>query len=74
VGAINAAFAAPPATLQALTRVGAIQLRVPDSTAYKVSADAGVGKATVRVRESASSGHVITASTDVGTILVAPPG
>ena len=74
VGAISAAFAVPPATLQAVTRVGAISLRVPDSTAYTVSADARVGKATVRVRESASSAHAITATTDVGAILIAPPG
>jgi Putative adhesin len=74
VGAINATFAAPPATIQAVTRVGAINLRVPDSTAYKVNADAHVGKATVSVRQSASSTHAITASTDVGAIVIAPPG
>jgi hypothetical protein len=74
VGAVNATFAAPPATIQAVTRVGAIKLSVPDSTAYKVSADAHVGKATVSVRESASSAHAITATTDVGAIVIAPPG
>ena len=74
VGAINAAFAAPPATIRAVTRVGAIRLRVPDGTAYRVSADAHVGKATVSVRESASSAHAITATTDVGAIVIAPPG
>jgi hypothetical protein len=74
VGAINAAFAAPPATIQAATRVGAIKLRVPDSTAYRVSADAHIGKATVSVRESASSAHAITATTDVGAIVIAPTG
>jgi len=74
VGAINASFSAPPATIQAVTRVGAIRLRVPDSTAYRVSADAHVGKATVSVRESASSTHAITATTDVGAIVIGPPG
>jgi hypothetical protein len=74
VGAINAAFAAPPATIRAVTRVGAIKLRVPGSTAYRVSADARVGRASVSVRESASSTHAITASTDVGAIVIAPPG
>ena len=74
VGAINAAFAVPPTTLRAVTRVGAIKLSVPDAAAYKVSADAHLGKATVSVRESASSAHSITATTDVGAIVIAPPG
>jgi hypothetical protein len=74
VGAINATFTVPPTTLRAVTRVGAIKLSVPDTTAYKVSADAHLGKATVSVRESASSAHSITATTDVGAIVIAPPG
>jgi hypothetical protein len=47
-------------------------VHVPGTTSYKVAADARVGKTTVSARQSASSGHAITATTDVGAIVVAP--
>jgi len=47
-------------------------VHVPGSTSYKVVADARVGKTTVSAPQSASSGHVITTTTDVGVIVVAP--
>jgi hypothetical protein len=72
VGAVTAAFATPPAMVQAVTRVGAVTVRVPGSASYRVSAKAHVGKATVSVRQSASAAHVITATTDVGAIVVGP--
>lgn len=71
-GGITAAFATPPATVQAVARVGAISLRVPGGVSYRVFAAAHVGKATVSVPQSSSSAHVITATTDVGTIVVEP--
>jgi hypothetical protein len=71
VGAINAAFASPPATLHAVARVGAITLTMPGGTSYQVTTDAHVGKATVSVPTSASAGHAITATTDVGAIRIA---
>jgi hypothetical protein len=70
VGGITATFTGTPATIQALARVGAITLHVPGGATYKVSADADVGKATVSVPQSSSSGHVITATTNVGTISI----
>ena len=72
VGGISASFAATPATVRASARVGAITLHVPGTASYRVAADAHVGKATVSTRQSSSSAHVITATTDVGAILVAP--
>jgi hypothetical protein len=69
-GGISASFTAAPATLRAVARVGTVDLHVPGSVAYKVSADAHVGHADVGVRQSSSSGHVITATTDVGSINV----
>jgi len=71
-GGITAAFAAPPTTVQAVARVGAITLRVPGGVSYRVTADAHVGKATVSIPQSSSSAHVITATTDVGAITVGP--
>lgn len=73
VGAITAAFTAAPATVRATANVGAVTVRVPAGTSYQVSADARIGKATISVPQSPSASHVITATTDVGTILVGPP-
>jgi hypothetical protein len=72
VGAISASFAAAPATVQASANVGAITLHVPGTASYKVTADAHVGKATVSTAQDPSSAHAITATTDVGAILIAP--
>jgi hypothetical protein len=71
-GGISASFTSAPATLRAVARVGTVDLHVPGSVAYKVSADAHVGHAEIGVRQSSSSGHVITATTDVGSINVSP--
>jgi hypothetical protein len=72
VGGITAAFTSSPTVVQALTRVGAITLRVPGGASYHVSAHAHLGKATVSVPQSSSSGHAITATTDLGTVLIGP--
>jgi hypothetical protein len=72
VGGINVTFAATPATVEALTRIGAITLRVPGSASYKVSVDDHLGKVTVSVRQSSSAPRAITATTDVGAVLIAP--
>jgi hypothetical protein len=72
VGGISATFAAAPATIQAMTRVGGIMLRVPGTVSYKVSVDAHLGKATVSVPQDSSSPHAITVTDDVGTVLIGP--
>ena len=71
VGGISASFAAAPTT-SGFGQVGAITLHVPGTASYKVTADARVGKTTVSAPQSASSGHAITATTDVGAIIIAP--
>ena len=72
VGGISASFTVAPTAVRASANVGAITVHVPGTTSYKVAADARVGKTIVRARQSASSSHVITATTDVGAIVVAP--
>jgi len=72
VGGISATFTAAPTAVRASANVGAIRVRVPGTTSYKIVADARVGKTTVSARQSASSSHAITATTDVGAIVVAP--
>ena len=69
-GGITASFTAAPGTIAAVAHVGAIILHVPGQDSYKVSADARVGHADVGVRQSSSSDHVITATTDVGAIKI----
>jgi hypothetical protein len=70
-GGIGASFTAAPVTLQATARIGSVDLQVPGTVSYKVSADAHIGHADVGVRQSSSSGHAITATTDVGSIKIA---
>jgi hypothetical protein len=72
VGAISASFAAAPTAVRASVNVGAITVHVPGTTSYKVAADARVGKTTISAPQSDSSGHAITATTDVGAIVIAP--
>jgi hypothetical protein len=72
VGGISASFTVAPTAVRASANVGAITVHVPGTTSYTVTADARVGKTIVRARQSASSSHVITATTDVGAIVVAP--
>jgi hypothetical protein len=73
VGGIGATFETTPIAIQALAKVGAITLRVPSTASYKISVSARLGQATVNVPQSSSSAHAITASTDVGGILIASP-
>jgi hypothetical protein len=71
-GGISATFTAAPAMVEALTKVGAITVRVPSSESYRVSVYDHFGKAMVSVRRSSSAPHAITAGTDVGAVLIAP--
>ena len=70
VGAITADFAAAPVTITAVTRIGAITLRVPSAASYMVIANASFGQATVRIPQDPSAPHTIRATADVGAILV----
>jgi hypothetical protein len=72
VGGISATFTATPTTVEAFTRVGGITLHVPGLAAYRVTVHDDLGRATVSVRQSAVAPHVITATADVGAVLVAP--
>jgi len=71
-GAIDAAFAAPPAAITATTSVGAVTLRVPGNVSYRVDASATVGAVEVSVTRSAGASREITASTRTGAIIIEP--
>jgi hypothetical protein len=71
-GGIIATCSAPPRSLRASTKLGPITVTVPGAVAYQISTRTFVGTSTVTVRRSASSPYAITASSDVGSISIAP--
>jgi len=71
-GGVTATFSAAPRSVSASTTVGPISLTVPGTVPYKVSTHTYVGTSTVTVGESATSAHVIHASSDLGSISISP--
>ncbi len=73
VGAINAVFTAAPATVHAAAGVGGVTIRVPGSATYQVNIPSGgLGTPMISVPESATSRHVINASSNEGPVVIAP--
>lgn len=71
-GGIDATFSAAPSSVHATTNVGPISLTLPGSAAYQVSTHAYVGSSTVTVPRNPASPHVISASSDLGSITISP--
>lgn len=71
-GGVVATFSVAPETVNAATNLGSVTLTVPRAVAYKVTTHTYVGTSTVTVRRSATSRHVINASSDVGSVSVNP--
>jgi hypothetical protein len=71
-GGIIAAFTRVPDSVETSTDVGAISITVPGSASYKINTHTYVGSSKVSVRKSASSPHVINASSDLGSITIDP--
>jgi hypothetical protein len=71
-GEIDVSFSAPPAAITAITDVGAITLRVPDTVQYHVTASATVGDVHVGVSRSTAATRAINASTRTGSITIEP--
>jgi hypothetical protein len=71
VGSIDASFATAPARLSARSDTGAVTIRVPAGTSYAVAAHTDVGAVHVSVSRATSAGHVIDASTNIGSVTVA---
>jgi hypothetical protein len=73
LGEIDAAFTAAPASVNASSGMGAITIRVPRTVSYCVSTQAGgLGAANVSVPVDPASSHMISATTQMGTITIAP--
>jgi hypothetical protein len=71
-GEIDVSFAAPPAAISATTDLGAVILHVPNTVAYDVVTDAGVGHIGVSVTQNTAAPRTITTRTDVGSITIEP--
>lgn len=71
-GEIDVSFAAPPAAISATTDLGAVILRVPNTVAYDVATNAGVGHIGVSVTQDTAAPRTITTRTDVGSITIEP--
>jgi hypothetical protein len=71
-GGIDAAFTAAPAALSATTKAGAVTLHVPSTATYQVSAHTYLGKTTISVPQATSASRTITATSDIGSVSIAP--
>ncbi len=71
-GGIIAAFAAAPGSVSASTNIGSISITVPGTDSYRVDTHTYVGSSTVKVRKDPASRHLITASSDLGSITISP--
>lgn len=71
-GGIIAAFSAAPGSLSASTNIGAISVTVPGTVSYQIHTHTYVGSSRVTVHKNPASAHVITASSDLGSITISP--
>ncbi len=71
-GGIVAAFSRVPDSVHASTNVGPISITLPVSASYRIDTHTYLGTSNISVRKSASSPHVITASSDLGSITIGP--
>jgi hypothetical protein len=71
-GGIIASFSAAPGSVAASTNIGAISVTVPGTVSYQIHTHTYVGSSSVTVRKNPASPHVITASSDLGSITISP--
>jgi hypothetical protein len=70
LGAIDVAFSSPPARVAATDQEGNVTVRVPATVDYQVAESAQLGSATCTVPRSVPSAHMITASSQLGSVTV----
>jgi hypothetical protein len=71
-GGIDVFFSSPPTAISAITDLGAVILHVPNTVAYDVATNAGVGHIGVSVTQNTAAPRTITTRTDVGSITIEP--
>jgi len=71
-GGVIAAFSTAPGSVSASTNIGAISITVPGKLSYQIHTHTYVGSSSVTVPKNPASPHVITASSDLGSITISP--
>lgn len=71
-GAASLEFASAPILVEASTSAGAVDVRVPGTTAYAVDVQTSVGASSVGVKVDPKSAHRIQVQTDVGAVQIQP--
>ncbi len=71
-GAASLEFTEAPTLVRATTGLGAVELRVPGTTAYDVDVQTSVGQSSVSVDTDSKSAHRIEVRTNVGSIKIQP--
>jgi DUF4097 and DUF4098 domain-containing protein YvlB len=69
-GAASLEFVKAPTLVRARTHAGAVELRVPGTTAYAVDVRTAVGATSVDVDKNPASKHRIEIQTDVGAVKI----
>jgi DUF4097 and DUF4098 domain-containing protein YvlB len=72
-GAASLEFAEAPTLVRTTSSAGAIEILVPDTTAYAVDVQNAVGARSVGVDQDPGSAHRIEVHTDVGAVEIASP-
>jgi hypothetical protein len=71
-GDITADFAVSPARVTASSQLGDVTLRLPGTVTYDVDASTQLGDTSVTVPRSATAQHIVKASSELGSVTVAP--
>lgn len=69
-GDVSLYLRTPPDAVRVRTDHGSVDIQVPGTTTYRVSADAGQGVEWVGIRNDPSSQHSVVATTDTGHIQI----
>lgn len=69
-GAASLEFAEAPTLVQTTTSMGAVEVRVPGTTAYAVDVQTSVGGSSVGVEQDPASAHRIEVHTDLGAVKI----
>jgi hypothetical protein len=69
-GAASLEFAEAPTLVQTTTSMGAVEVRVPGTTAYAVDVKTSVGGSSVGVDQDPASAHRIEVHTDLGAVKI----
>jgi hypothetical protein len=69
-GQVDVAFTEAPRQVTAMSNTGAVSIRAPSSVPYRVAATSQLGSVNVALPQSASASHVITATSEIGSVTV----